>query len=271
MAPASEQESALEALHETIAHRTVAIVPEESLECGSGVCIRYAQEYFVVTAAHLVERRPLNDILFIAPPDAPLVMTWPPTAFSERFLPPIVDVAVSPNSMDDLALLRLKSRPREMRHLEFYEPTLPEPPRLLRKQVILHGFPVESIRVHHTRQEAVGGVFPYFDYPSITRVSARESAALRRAKHPYRPLLHVLLRFPAVPPDSPLLKHPGGLSGAGLWKGPRKPANSALWLPTKARLVGIQVGWSEKRELLIATRSSRVWRLFEHWARTRRS
>src|SRR5712692_2621424 len=77
------------------------------------------------------------------------------------------------------------------------------------------------------------------------------------------------LGFPSLPPDSPLLKNPGGLSGGGLWKAPRMGKDAGLWSPTKAPLVGILIGWSPKREVLVATRSNRVWRLLTAWEKAR--
>jgi hypothetical protein len=172
---------------------------------------------------------------------------------------------ISPHPADDLALLHLRFLPPEMHHMEFYEPQSADRAAPVRKQVILHGFPWESSRILRIEGETAGAVFPYFDYLLVTRVTKEVTEHLRHGILQYRPIIHFLLGFPSLPPDSPLLKDPRGLSGGGLWKGPRM-GKDTVWSPTKARLVGILIGWSPRREVLVATRSNRVWRLLEAWA-----
>jgi hypothetical protein len=264
--PTDQDKNARIALEERISRRTVAVVPRVGLEQGSGICVAYKRQHFVVTAAHVVEGLKPQDVYFIAMPDGPLATTPARAAFSERFLPPIVDVTLSPNPNDDLALLRLETKPREMSHMDFLEPQLPEPPSLVRKQVMIHGFPSESMRMMKVEDETAGAVFPYFDYPYIAHVTRRTMHALGKAQPPYHPILHVLLDFPGIPKDSDKLKNPRGLSGGGVWKGP-KLNPGALWLPNRSRLAGILIRWSEKRGLLVATRSKRVWALLEYWAK----
>jgi hypothetical protein len=177
---------------------------------------------------------------------------------------------ISPHPADDLALLHLRFLPREMRHMEFYEPHYTDRAAPVRKQVILHGFPWESSRILTMEGETAGAVFPYFDYPRVTRVTKQVTEQLRHGILEYRPIIHFLLGFPSLPPDGPLLKDPRGLSGGGLWKAPRMGKDAGVWSPTKARLVGILIGWSPRGEVLVATRSNRVWRLLGAWEKARK-
>src|SRR5712692_11939240 len=194
-----EDKHVLEALQGTVARRTVAIVFRDGLKVGSGVCLKHKNEYFVVTAAHVVEGKHPQDIYFIALPDAPLATTPSRMEFSEGFLPPIADITISAHSPDDLALLRLCFLPPEMRHMEFYEPEPQDRAAPVRKQVILHGFPGESGRIIMMEGETAGAVFPYFDYPPVTRVTKEVTGHLRQGILQYRPPIHFLFGVPFTP------------------------------------------------------------------------
>ena len=105
------------AFAEAMADRTVAVIarrpdkPPEEEALGSGVCITYVGEFFIMTAAHVVERCGPADIDLLARPRAPPTRNPARLVTSTRFHPPITEIVVSPGGQDgpdDLALKQLQ-------------------------------------------------------------------------------------------------------------------------------------------------------------------
>jgi len=185
---------------------------------------------------------------------------------SERFHPPVTEIFVPRSEPDDLALLSLAVRPREMEHVDFYTVSVGEAPTPIRKSVGIFGFPGEIARQSVVNPERRWMVLPYFDFPPVACVSGRDMRSLMRADPPYRPNLHVLLRFRDRPiqDDEGYLHDPQGISGGGAWKvSARGPKD--LWIPADARLVAVVIAYSRRREVLVATRIKRAWRLLSLW------
>jgi len=236
---------------------------------GSGVCIEYKDELFILTAAHLIEGCGPADIDLLARPEAPLTRKPDRLVSSERFHPAIAGITLSPGAQDgpdDLALLHLSGRPPEMAHVAFYPATVEQPVKPIRKQVGIFGFPFESTRVLRRAPELGRGAFPYWDSPPVARVSRATVRSLMRARPPYRSSVHVLLRFPDLPftgDNRNQLHDPQGLSGGAAWGLGRREPNKP-WTPV-AKPVAIIIAYARRHDVLVATRIKRAWALLKTW------
>lgn len=234
---------------------------------GTGVCLTLDGEFFVVTAAHMLEHLSTSTLYLVPKPKGDYVAApaVPPSSarYSDGFEPTIATVLFPARhkSQEDVALLHLQGRPRELQDAYFYPVDLIAPPPLRPGiQVMLAGFPVETTHMARAGDKRIPISSPVFDAPRVVRVPL--SSKLRLTKD-YNPALHFVLEFPDLPGNP--ITHPRGMSGGGVWA---LDSVGAVWQPT-LRLVGIQVAWHESLRLLTVTRIKRVWRILASWRENR--
>lgn len=228
----------------------------------TGVCITYEGEYFVVTAAHVLE--PWPETLYLIPkPPGTYAMMPPATARSQGFVPSIVEALPPKNPKDDVTVLRLSGRPKDLPEEHFYVTDLtPPPPVRPEKQVLLLGHPVALTTTRPVRGDLIPESCPMSDAPRVQEVP--RSSKLRRTGE-YSDVLHFALDFPEHPGSE--VNEPEGLSGGGVWL-PYLVSGGAY--QTGVRLAGIQIGWHQigwhrGERLLVVTRINRVWLILGEW------
>ena len=121
------EEYAADASSEAGIRFTLALLPAEGEEIGTGVCVSFDGNLFVTTARHLVKRRDPSEILFLRRPDAPAKfldsipeVLAPGQHLEYQFRLPIDRLLLS-DSEDDLAALRLVGSPPELERQYFFE------------------------------------------------------------------------------------------------------------------------------------------------------
>jgi hypothetical protein len=256
-----EERNVRQAIYGTIARYTIAVVPRAGAKASSGVCVCFDGERFVATAAHVIESCGPADVDFMVRPPVPLALLESKSEIplrihkvklSRRFPAPIQTITRS-SDLEDVALLRLSTVPRNMSHIEFHDMAAYSTPRKIEGGVLVIGFPTEL--GHPVRVGGTVGTAGFL-HIEITNVSNRTLST-----DEYNPALHFLVDFARPGPSEHHANAPYGLSGAGVWK-VRPLFERALFDARRLRLVGIQSSWSQRKQLLIVTHISRLKRLF---------
>lgn len=257
-----------QAVLEAVAWHTVAIVPEKRLELATGVCLRFRDEYWVVTAGHAIKAWGLDRVFFITRPPVTLLTAAKGDlvrrfreegSAHERFRPTIVGYVES-DVVEDLILLRL-AEPEGGIQFHALETAISSP--TVGEQVLIFGLPMETARnaTDAVSGEKAGMVFFTFDWLPVVDRSEQDFMD-------YDPRVHFLVDFPEGPDPTDYVTEPHGLSGAGLWRPPRPAPKDRIWNPRTVTLVGIQTGWYSRSRLLKATRIERVVDLLTSASRT---
>lgn len=211
-----------------------------------------------MTARHVVKDRDPNEILFLRRPEVPLEFldgippSLPPGQHLERdFLLPIDDVILSGPS-DDLAALRLIGTPKQVEPMYFFDieesANLPDEGQA----VLVVGTLRTLVRLARLGdQRHVVSLF----------IEGARIQRLENPPHDFEPNRHfAMLRVATKEADPPV--DPRGLSGAGVWVTPRA-GDDTIWDSSQLRLVGVQTGWYEARNVLKATRIERLVELMK--------
>lgn len=252
-----------QAVLESVAWHTVAIVPEEGVELATGVCLRFGDGYWVATVSHAVNGWGVDRLFFIARPSATLA-TGPKSAIpehlrkgghaQERFRPRILECVKSANG-EDIALLRLVG-PEGGMEFHHLEPGRRSP--AVGDRVIVFGFAIETAiaATHGLTGETEGMIFPTIEWSAVVERSERDFTD-------YDARAHFLMDFSEGPRPEDYVSKPDGMSGAGVWVPPPPVPKDRIWDPRAVTLVGIQTGWYARFRLLKATRIEHVVSLLE--------
>jgi len=204
-----EARSLRDALAGHVARYTVAIVPETGADLGTGVLLSSGNGLYIATTRHVAELLALDKVFVIPRSDSPLKIVKEDEIAQhlrddrpiDRFRISIEDRFMSAND-EDVAILRLRKRPEELRWMNFYplERASSTPPR--HRQVFVYGYAWELTRVQRTTGQA----------KVISRVTLGE---LRdRDPLPYDPGRDLLISYDRGD------MNPKGMSGGGIWYPP---------------------------------------------------
>ena len=225
-----------------VARYTVAVIPEEGADLGTGVLVSFRKALYVATARHIAENLHLDKVFLIPRPEAPLeilsreqievrlVKNLFRAEMRERFLSAVDD---------DVALLRFRDRPAELQWMNFFPLDRANSTPVPHLGAFVFGYTWEIQSVHRPR-----------------KARAIPRAALGQLKSkgplPYDPSRDLIVSYYGGD------MNPKGMSGGGVWV----PAalGGGLFNPDDAVLAGIQVayfpGYSGKP--LLATRIERL-------------
>ncbi len=198
---------------------------------GTGIGVRWKGAYLILTAAHVLEATPYEQLYFFLPSDA---LVHPASAIPaktksvevrRRFLLEKPHVLLSEEF--DLAAVLLDLQPIEIGEHHFYELDATHTTPLTPTQVGFLGYPgATAIPIGQNFMAAV-----YYDFGLIGSAPAK-----------YDQRSQVCVSYPADTMD------PHGLSGSGLWFSP--PVQKKIWAPEVA-LVGLATIYDGDLQVLI--------------------
>lgn len=232
----------------------------DNLAIGTGSLVKINEKPFILTCEHVVKKHYKDEhLVFLYRTDkamgqgdireiqeAPLLELVKKTsrAFPKKI--PVINRFYSDDAEDDLVLLELNPKTKEIKECRFFEllnTTVLAPkidmvvyvmgsPTALARQVAKKGF----------------GIFNYFLGSKIIKEIDCEGFDSKK---------HFLIDF-AIDKDS---VDPSGLSGAGVWT--RLPSGKdRIWTPN-LYLVGVQTGMLKISQFLKATKATRIFRLIK--------
>lgn len=242
-----------QALVEAAARHTVAVVPHEGIELATGVCVRFGEGLWIVTAKHAVNEWGTKNLYFIPRPPAPLVL-GNTTDISRnlgtlkaiaRIRLPIGHYREAADELD-LAAFRI-DEPMQTMEFHVLDPEKTSPSS--GEQVLIFGLVAQTMRevTHVPSGETGWAVFPFADWPTPVEYTGSNLLS-------YSSDLHFLMDFPLATPPQDYDTEPGGLSGAGIWRLPLRLRQGRVWDPREIVLCGVQTSWYREHRLLKATR-----------------
>ncbi len=242
------QDAAAEALKEAVPWHTVGIITRSSAgDCeqgiGTGAVVRWHKHSLILTAKHVVEGTPPEELWFYLRPDGTLnthaVQDVNPAniGLESRRRLPVCAVVLS--EAEDLALLDLDVPPTGIDNLRFHaldgDASTPQPGEM----VIVAGYP--SDLGHPVGQGAMAA------FLSIQATFIEQPRPL----HNHSPANHFLARHEFSTDGI----HARGISGAGVWF--RRIISSGIW-HANLELAGIATHYYPDEQLLEVVRVERV-------------
>lgn len=227
-------------------------------EHGTGVAIRYRNENYIVTAAHVLKREPKNEnLLIIGKPDSTLKEvakqeirkaffqgTYGPIKSSTGTHLSITDRLVD-ETLGDIAALKVRDFENALPHTIFHDLSNQGQTDIsVGRSVVICGFPGELAL--HAQHKVTGkqhiAIFTAYAWQQILTMpeSLDQSDPLD---------LNIDFVTNFVLNES---WDPKGMSGGGAWTIPKTDGDQLLWSPNRTQLLGVQSGFFQK-EWLVAT------------------
>lgn len=255
-------EEGAKALQEYFVSCSVVITSETpGFEHGTGVAVRYKNEDYIVTAAHILKGEPRNEkILIIGRPDSTLKEVQKrelPSAFftgthgrikSSTGTHIAVTERLVSEELGDIAALKVQNVKKYLPHTVFHDLSGQGETNISEgKPVVICGFPGElALHARHRVTGQLGvAVFTYFAWQKIMAIS----------ESPIQ--LDPNVDFVTDFIHDQETCDPHGMSGGGAWTIP-KIKDGELWSPHQSQLLGIQSEFSRQRKLLRLVRVERV-------------
>lgn len=236
-------------------------------EHGSGVAVRYRNENYIVTAAHVLKREPKNEnLLIIGKPDSTLKEiakqeiceaffngTYSPIKSSTGTHLTITNRLVD-ETLGDIAALKVRDFENALPHTIFHDLTNQGQTDIsVGRSVVICGFPGELAL--HAQRKITGkhhiAIFTTYAWQQILTMPG-----LLDQSAPLDPSIDFVTDFPLN--ES---RDPKGMSGGGAWTIPKTDRGQLLWSPNRTQLIGIQSGFYGTSSLLRLTRIERVLEL----------
>lgn len=245
-------------LLEVTTNRTVAIVVRGG-DLATGVCVEFGERLFIATVGHGVRGASPDDIEFFTRSGGTLAVGTKSDVVTRGigrrgFRPELGTPIIAPDP-DDLVLLPISREEADRHGLRFHRVTENRVSPPVGETVFVVGHPTELVRDAQSLRTGERGKATH-PYGELLPVVRREGKWLKG----YDPRAHYLLDFSRQDPRDEV-QNPVGMSGAGVWRIPPRAGPRAVWNPGSAALVGIQIGWYEKRHLLLVTRIRRLVQL----------
>ena len=255
------------AFQEYIASCTVLIWSEkDGFQHGSGVAVRYAEQDYILTAAHVLEGEPDNNkILVVGRPDAPLKEvdkgdledavfrgTYGRIESSTAKWISIIDRMIHGKG-EDIAALKVQNAKESLPNTVFHDLSGQEEHEISDGVfVYIYGYPGELAQQVELRKTGQQGPMVFL------HLEERKIKAIPDALDELDPDTHFVTDFSFDENTC----DPHGMSGCGIWSFP-KFNEEELWLPNLSKLLGIQSGWYRDSKLLAAVRIKQVWDLLD--------
>ena len=259
------EDEAYNALLQYIASCTVIVTgADKNFQHGSGVAVKYANQYYILTAAHVLKDEPDNKkIRIIGKPDAPIKIvhkdhlpnaifsrTSGPLAYSTAVSLPI-DERIIGNDDEDIAALEIHDAEKYLPHTIFHDLSSQGETRNSAGEIVnIFGFPGEIAQfVEHRMTREQGNIaFPQFQQ--------REIRQIIDAPCELDPAVWFVTEYSFE--DNTC--NPKGLSGCGIWNIPKVKDNK-IWSPQQSQLLGIQSAFYPDSKLLKVIRIERIIKL----------
>lgn len=255
---------ALDALDEYVASCTVAIASiNGEVEHGSGVAVKFNDQCYILTAAHVLKGEPDNErIRIVGRPDGPLQMlrgkqelkdairlkTHRP-AFASATAVCIIDRLT--HELDDIAALKVHNPIADLPRTIFHDLSVyKDSDTAVGTAVTIYGFPGELAQHYEQRLAGRSGwaAFPHITIEEIKDISS--------APEKLQPSIDLITSFD-YPEET---CNPRGMSGCGAWSFPGAQKGQ-LWHAGMSQLLGILIGHYRDAKILRFVRSGRVQRL----------
>ena len=240
------------AFFHAIAPYTVALLPPDGLQVGTGSLVRWKSKPLILTANHNLKGVKPSAMRFRVFPGGPLA--WGPmtdcrdySIMSAGCALPVKDEALADTDNDVVAIRLCTERLPEA--AEFYELGRPTPVLSEGNSVIVVGFAWDNSVPLLGQARAIG----------VTTQTGRFDAALNARSDlssQYDPTNHFLLPYTRI--DEGVRPH--GMSGAGAWGNLN---HSGMVWNAKPALVGIQTSYFPKSKLIQMTRIKTILNLLE--------
>lgn len=255
-------EEGAKALQGYFASCSVVITSETpGFQHGTGVAVRYKDQDYIVTAAHVLAGEPSNEkILIIGRPASTLKEVQKselPSAFfagthGRPTASPSTHITITgrlaSKGQEDIAALKVQNAKNDLPHTVFHNLSGQETTDVSEgKLVIICGSPGElALHAQHRVTGKIGvAVFLYCAWQKIMAIS--------ESPEQLDPNVDFVTDF--IHNQDPC--DPQGMSGGGAWTIP-KIKDGELWVPHKTQLLGIQSGFYRERKLLKLVRIERV-------------
>ena len=261
-------EEGTKALQHYFASCSVIINSEApGFEHGTGIAIRYRNQGYIVTAAHVLKGEPRNEkILIIGKPDSiqkEVEKQKIPDAFFRGTHGPIksstgthitITERLENKALGDIAALKVEDVRDDLPHTVFHDLSGQGETDISKgRPVIICGFPGElALHAQHrvTGQLRVA-IFTCFAWQHIMAIPESLDQL-----NPLNPIIDFVTDFTH---DNETWD-PKGMSGGGAWTIP-KIKDGELWSPSQTQILGIQSGFYRNKNLLRLTRTECLLKL----------
>ena len=259
------EEEGYNALLQYIASCTVIVTGvDKNFQHGSGVAVKYANQYYILTAAHVLKEEPDNkQIRFIGKPNAPTKIahkddlpnaaflgTNGPLAYSEAVSLFIEDRIIGIDD-EDIAALKIYDAAKYLPYTSFHDLSSQGDTKIsVGETVNIFGFPGEIAQfVEHRMTSKQGNIaFSQFQQQEVRQISD--------APCELNPDVYFITDYSFDDNTSA----PKGLSGCGVWNIP-KVTDNKIWSPQQSQLLGIQSAFYPDSKLLKVIRIERIIKL----------
>lgn len=241
----------MEGTEEVLYWHNSGIVDRSGSTSGTAVAVRFNTHCLLLTALHVINRTPNEDLGFFFRPSGRIKRTdcWQDHPPSRRVAPPL-QVRIFErfeNPKLDLAALVVSPSLDRFVNIRFFDllATVKLPREM--PSVVAIGFPPDSVR-------KVG--------PNSAIVAAPIWGAVEKGKESqpdnYQPRRHLLLRFwPAA-----IGKRPRGFSGAGVWYHHQRAQEQNMWTPNVC-LAGMVTDYYPQKHILRILRVEKIARFLD--------
>jgi len=253
------------ALQEYFASRSVIITSETpGFDHGTGIAVRYRNEHYILTAAHVLRQEPRNDkILVIGKPDSVLKEVRKDELagaffagahghikYSTASYISIID-RLEDDRLGDIAALKVRQTTHDLPYTEFHDLSGQGQAVISEgKPVVICGFPgALAQHARHVITEQQGVVTTIYNAFQHIRGIPESLAQLDPSIHFVTNFTHDIENF-----------DPKGMSGGGAWSVPNLK-NGEVWSPDQTQLLGIQSAFSRNRKLMVLVRIERMFDL----------